>query len=178
MCGNNGDPFIATLHNVLLAPDLCNILFSIIKLMNSGHTYLLNNGFCNVYFGAREKNAVPLPRSAKRKHAFLGKIREISKTKKLPARKKFSLELLHQRLGHRSTRSFLAGDTDNVWEDKELRINPHPFFKSCQIYSMIKKARYKNPMNPKSPFKRVFMYIIPSTAPKILTSEIVFIIIF
>ena len=27
MCDNNGDPFIATLHNVLLAPDLCNRLF-------------------------------------------------------------------------------------------------------------------------------------------------------
>ena len=29
-CDNNGDPFIATLHNILLAPDLCNRLFSII----------------------------------------------------------------------------------------------------------------------------------------------------
>ena len=34
MCDNNGDPFITTLHNVLLAPDLCNRLFSIIAIMN------------------------------------------------------------------------------------------------------------------------------------------------
>ena len=27
MCDNNGDPFIVTLHNVLLAPDLYNRLF-------------------------------------------------------------------------------------------------------------------------------------------------------
>ena len=27
MCGNHGDPFIATLHNVLLAPNLCDRLF-------------------------------------------------------------------------------------------------------------------------------------------------------
>ena len=27
MCNKKGDPFIATLHNVLLAPDLCNRLF-------------------------------------------------------------------------------------------------------------------------------------------------------
>ena len=40
ICDNHGDPFIATLHNVLLAPDLCDRLFSIIKLINSGHTYL------------------------------------------------------------------------------------------------------------------------------------------
>ena len=28
MCNNNGSPFIATLHNVPLAPDLCDWLFS------------------------------------------------------------------------------------------------------------------------------------------------------
>ena len=91
MCDNNGDPFIATLHNVLLAPDLCDRLFSIITLMNSGHTCLFHKGFCTVYFGAKEKNAVTLPHSAQRKHAFLGKIKEMSKTKKLPARKKIDL---------------------------------------------------------------------------------------
>ena len=30
MCDNNGDTLIATLHNVLWAPDLCDRLFSII----------------------------------------------------------------------------------------------------------------------------------------------------
>ena len=70
-----------------------------------------------MYFGAKEKNAVTLPHSAQRKHAFWGEIKEISKTKKLPSRKKTALEVLHQRLGHISTRSFLAGDNDNVWED-------------------------------------------------------------
>ena len=34
ICHNHGDPFIATLHNVLLALDLCNKLFSIVMLMN------------------------------------------------------------------------------------------------------------------------------------------------
>ena len=66
--------------------------------MNSGHTCILKKGFCNVYFGAKENNAVTLPHSAQRKHAFLGKIKEMSKKKKLPARKKIALELLHQRL--------------------------------------------------------------------------------
>ena len=40
MCDDNGKSFITTLHNVLLAPDLCDRLFFIITLMNSGHTYL------------------------------------------------------------------------------------------------------------------------------------------
>ena len=82
--------------------------------MNSGHNFLFRKGFWTVYFGAKEKNAVTLPHSAKRKHAFLGKTKEMSKTKKLPARKKVALELFHQRLGHISTRSLLAGDTANV----------------------------------------------------------------
>ena len=51
---------------------------------------------------------------------------EKSKKNKFPARKKITLELLHQILGHRSTRSLLAGYTDNVWENVELRIDPDP----------------------------------------------------
>ena len=40
MCDDNGKTFVATLYNVLLAPDLSNRLFSIITLMNAGHTLL------------------------------------------------------------------------------------------------------------------------------------------
>ena len=72
MCNNNEDPFIATLHNVILAPDLCDRLFSIVMLMNSEYTCSFYKGFCMVYFGTKEKNAVTLIHSAQRKHAFLG----------------------------------------------------------------------------------------------------------
>ena len=117
MCNNHGDTFIATLHNTLLAPDLCDRLFSIIALMNLGYTCLFHKGFFTVYFGAKNKNDVILPHSAQRKHALLGKIKEMSKTKKLTARKKIALELLHQILGHRYNRSLLDSYSDNVWED-------------------------------------------------------------
>ena len=73
-----------------------------------------HKGLCTVYSGAEENNAVTLPHSAQRKHAFLGKMMEKSKKNKLPARKKIALELLHQILVHRSTISLLAGDTANV----------------------------------------------------------------
>ena len=75
------------------------------------------------------------------------------KAKKLLSRKKVALELLDQILGHISTRSLLSGDTANVWEDIELRIDPDPFCTSCHIYSMKKNARSKNPLKPKAPFK-------------------------
>ena len=48
MCDDNGDNFIATLHNVLLTPDLCDRLFSITKLMNLGNTCLFQKGFLTV----------------------------------------------------------------------------------------------------------------------------------
>ena len=106
------------------------------------------------------KNAVTLPHSAQRKHIFLAKIKKVSKSKKLAPRKKVALELLHHILGHRSTRSLMAGDTDNVWKDIELRIYPGPFCTACHIYSMDKKARSKNTLKPKAPFKWFFLWIL------------------
>ena len=87
MCDDNGNKFIATLYNVLLAPDLCDRLFSMITLMNAGHTCLFHKGFCTVYFEAKENNAVTLLHSAQRKHTFTGKIQDVSKKNKFPARK-------------------------------------------------------------------------------------------
>ena len=143
--------------------------------VNEFSTYLsFSQQFCTVYSGAKEKNAVTLPHSEQRKHAFLGKIMEKPKKNELPARKKIALELLHQRLGNRSTRSLLAGDTNNVWEDVELRIDTEPFCTSCQIYSMNKKGRAKIPLKPKAPFKWFLMDTVPSTAPKRLTSDTTF----
>ena len=121
--------------------------------MNSGHTCIFHKGFCTMYFGAEKKNTVTLQHSAQRKHAFIGKIKNMSKKNYFPSRKKIALELLHQRLEHISTRSLLVEDTANFLEDVELRIYPDPFCTSCKISSMNKKARSKIPLKPKAPFK-------------------------
>ena len=55
MCNYNGDIFITAFHNVILVLDICDRLFSIITLMNLGHTYLFHKGVCTVYFGDKEK---------------------------------------------------------------------------------------------------------------------------
>ena len=65
----------------------------------------------------------------------------------------------------------MAGDTANVLEDAELKIDANPFCTSCKISSMNKKARSKVPLKPKAPFKWVFMDVIPSTSPKSLTND-------
>ena len=72
----------------------------------------------------------------------------------------------------------VIGDTANVWEDMDIRIDPEPFPTSCQVSSMNKKARSKIPLKPKSPFRWVFMDMIPSTAPKSFANETIFLIIF
>ena len=79
ICNNKGKKFIVILYNVLLAPDLCDRLFSIIMLMNVEHTFIFHKGFCTVYLGAEKNNAVTLPHSAQWKHAFTGKIKNMSK---------------------------------------------------------------------------------------------------
>ena len=91
MCNDNGDTFITTLHNVILATDLCNRIFYINFLMDFGHTCLYRKWFCIVYFRIKDKNKVILLHSAPRKHVFLGEIKEMSKTKKIPSRKKIVL---------------------------------------------------------------------------------------
>ena len=143
-------------------------------LINLGNTCLFIKGFCTVYFGDKDKNAVTLPHSAQQKHAFLGKIKQMSKSNKIALRKKVALELLHHRLRHISNISLMAGYTKNVCKDIELRIYLETFCKSCQIYSMKKMARSQNLLNPKASFKCIFMDIIPATAPKSLTSETTF----
>ena len=104
MCNDNGKSFITTFHDILLALDICDRIFSIITLMNSGHTCLFHKGFCTVYFCDKKENTFTLPHIAQRKHGILVKKKEVSKSKKVAPRKKVALELLHHRLGHRSTR--------------------------------------------------------------------------
>ena len=104
MYNDNRNPFITRLHNGILVPDLCDTLFSIITLMNLVHTCLFHNFFCTVYFGYKKRNTATLPHSAPRKHAFLVKTKEKAKSNKIAPRNKVALEILHHRLGHRSTR--------------------------------------------------------------------------
>ena len=80
-----------------------------------------------VLFSGNDQNAVTFPHSAQRKHTMMVKTKENSKPQKQIPKKKISLGLLHQRLGHRSKISILDGDTANIWQDIELRVDPDPF---------------------------------------------------
>ena len=112
------------------------------------------------------KNTVTLTHNRHIEHAFLVKTKERSKPKRPILTKKFSLDLLHQILGHFFTRSLLSGYTVNVWKDIKFKVYADPFCTSCQI-STIKKILDKiHTLNPKTSFKWVFMVIISATSPK------------
>ena len=70
-------------------------------------------------------------------------------------RNKIAVELLHQTLGHKSKKSLMARDTTNFWQDIELKIYQDTFLTSFRIFSMNKKARSKNILKLKAPFKWV-----------------------
>ena len=46
---NTSKRFIAMSYSILLAPELCNRLFSIIRLLNLGHTCLFQKWFAQTY---------------------------------------------------------------------------------------------------------------------------------
>ena len=123
--------------------------------MNLGHNCLFQKGVCNVYFGDKRENSVTVPHSSYMKHDLLVKIKEKAKSNKVAPRNKVVLVFLHHRLGHRPTTSLMAEYTANVWQDIKIGIDTDPFCISCQISSINKKARSKNPLKPKVPLKWV-----------------------
>ena len=115
-----------------------------------------------------------LPHSIQGKHAFLVKMKEKSNSQKQIPERKFSLESLHQILGKRSTRSLLAGDTEIFWQDIEIKVDPNPFCTSFQISIINQKDISKTHLEAKTPFKWVFMEIIPATSSKSSTKDTIF----
>ena len=90
MCDDYEDLFIATLHNVLLAPYLCDRLFSIITLMNSRYNCLFHKWFCTVYFGANEKMQLHYHIVHKGNMIFWGKSRKRQRQRNYHLERKFS----------------------------------------------------------------------------------------
>ena len=78
---------------------------------------------------------------------------------------------MNQKLGRRSTRLLLDGYTELFWQDIELRVDPDTFCTSYQISTINKEARSKTPPKANTPFKWVFMDIIPATSSKKLTKD-------
>ena len=136
-----------TLHFCAIYHTICTILVRSIIFhyyVNEFRTYMpFQKVFCAVSFIDDEHNTVILTHSAPQKNEFLVKTKENQKSKKLIPKKRVYLELLHHRLGHRSTMSIMAGDLANIWQDFEFRVEPDPFCTSFQISRIYKKSLYQ-----------------------------------
>ena len=73
MCDNNGNTFIAKLHNVLLVPDLCNKIISIIMSINPGYTCLFQKRFIQCNLATKRKMWLPCYKVHKGNMHFGGK---------------------------------------------------------------------------------------------------------
>ena len=73
-----------------------------------------------------------------KKHKFLVKTKEKSKSQKQIPKKKVSLGLLHHILGHMSKRSPLVRDTANFRQDIYIRVYSDRFCRSCHISTINK----------------------------------------
>ena len=152
MCDDTGDTFRATLYNVLLAPDLCNRLFSIIRLMNLVQTCLFRKGFCVVYFGNKEKMRLHYHILNRGNMHFGGKCSKYQNQR-------------NWHLGRKLIWNYCTIDYDTDLPDhwwiyilkmfgSILNLGYiQTFFISCQISSMKKKDSSKNILKPKAPSK-------------------------
>ena len=135
LCDDNEDIFIMTFPNLILTPDLCNGVIFNYYVNEFGTCLFISQKFLDSVLWQKVENTVILPDSAQRKHEFWGGIKQMSTSKKIVHRKKVALGLLHHILGHRSTKSLMAGDTENVLKDIELRIVPDHFCTSSLMES-------------------------------------------
>ena len=130
-----GRPFQIVLEEVLYILALAERLFLILMCTDKGHKCLFDNGYCTISFGSEGGNAVTLSQHHEHQRTLPTKIRD---QKWKPARSRISLERLHQRLGHRATRSLIAADTAGLWADTEIWMSPDPFCTSCKIAAISK----------------------------------------
>ena len=108
---------IATLYNILFAPDLCGRLFSIIALMNSGHTCLFNKVLSQFSSMLINRTWCHYRRACSENMHFWIKNKEKPKLQQQLPKGEVSLNSLHHRLGHRSTRSLPDVDPVNFWQN-------------------------------------------------------------
>ena len=157
-----------------MAPDLCGQLFSILMLMNLVHTCLFHQVFACFSSVIINRTQLHYHAAHREKHYHLMKMEGESKSQKKVPKNKISLGLLHQRMLNKSTRSLLSRDNANVWQEIEVGVDPETFCTSYQIPTINKNSRSKTPLKSNTPFKWLFMDIIPAISSKSLTKDTTF----
>jgi hypothetical protein len=151
---DNSDEFTATLKDVMYVPGLSQRLFSITKFAHHGHTAVIKNDGIQLYFTPHQTSVKLSPISGINNLAADIWIHENSEEHHaIPSAheqdhtnyKRLSLELLHNRLGHRKCCIILTVSEDNLWEDVTVCMSPETGCLSCGISTIQSTARNKEP---------------------------------
>jgi hypothetical protein len=136
MLDDNNQPLKAILHGVMYVPGLNCRLFSITKFADHGHYAIIRHNAVTLHFGdlahpitlpitnglnVTSHACLPSALPAIVNHHEIPSSRSRNKHTNL---RRISLELLHQRLGHRKCRTLLAGSENNIWADTTIRMSP------------------------------------------------------
>jgi hypothetical protein len=185
---DNGNELNVVLQDCMYVPGLSRRLFSITKFASFGHSAIIKKNEIILYFGDDE-SPISLPIAhgdnlASNIEAVLAtddnenSTTSISAPVQAPARqtevthakKRISLELLHNHLAHRKCRALLAASQNNVWFNAVIRMVPEKECESCKISTTRATARNKEPHAAcASPGQIVYMDILCSQSPVGLT---------
>jgi len=183
MLDDNGNTLNAVLHDVMYVPGLSRRLFSITRFARHGHYATIRSGSTTLYFGAQQS---PVTLTNDGTHTMAADATVINENEQhaVPShrshdhsvnKKRASLELLHQRLGHRKCRALLAASEHGVWADTLVRMGPEEECISCAISTARATKRNKEPhTGGVYPGEYVFLDILHPTVPVGLTKESTF----
>jgi len=165
MLDDNGDRLDATLTNVMYVPGLSRRLFSVSKFARHGFHAMIKRNATTLYFSINGKNSPVTLQSVGGGKALAADLRvqaannstsgTAERYHTVPcmrnrdhsegARKFLSLEMLHNRLGHRRCRTLLAASEHNLWADAGVHMSAEVGCLDCGIATIQATARNKQP---------------------------------
>ena len=178
-----GTRFIVPLMDTLLVKGIHSHLISVPALNNSGISAQFNVNTAQLFINGntitindpyhRKANDAALPFATALRAQEGTPIRPaISTDAHGPSDQKVSLELMHQRMGHRSLRSIIAAEASSIWKGVKIHQGTDDYCVDCKIGGMPKANRgHTPPSQANKPGSVFFIDVIPNPADGGLTND-------
>jgi len=190
MLDDNGDPLEVTLTDVMYVPGLSWRLFSVAKFARHGFHAMIHKSATTLYFIGNGKESPVTLQSVGGGKALAADLRVCDGTSTntyhlIPcirnrdhsagARKLLSLEILHNRLGHRKCQTLLAAHEHGLWADAGVLMSSEVGCLDCGIATIRATARNKHPHTAATRAgEHMFLDVQYATPPQGLTHATTF----
>ena len=172
---DQNDDIKIRIHNVLYVPGLAQRLFSLMSLIEEGHNLTLSNKKGIMFnFGKHVTVTMKLPNN----HLFASQAvaeRKVIKLRKTERNnKEIGLDLFYKRLGHRSIKTFLSANKDDIWDNTEIKLQNDLVSTSDHYIATIQKRARNTDVEPDTklkPGKLLCLYLIKSLTKVGLTPD-------